>query len=315
MRVAIIGARRVQQGLGPFLARFAVQAGGEVCAAVGTSVRSAEQACADIHADTGSTPVAAVDINGVLAAGAEALIIASPHETHQRWLEDALASGLHVLCEKPLVWGSADPAGDAERIAAGFLGRGLHLHLNTQWPLTLESFRALCPDAPSIPRQFHMSMPPRLTGLPALLDCLPHPLSMLAAIAPDAEASVSHIGLQADSADSALLRLAFDYNAQGQTIFVQLKLDSSPDPLRTTRYAFDQHAVTRVVDPTTYAMTLATESRRIPLPDPTPRLVRSFLDATAAGAPSRSEPAAVPGMRHLAQLMTAAAHQLEEAHP
>jgi predicted dehydrogenase len=315
MRVAIIGARRVRQGLGPYLAKFVAEAGATLCAVVGTSQDSADEAATELESHVGTRPAATTDIEGVLRAGAEALVIASPHEAHQAWLEHAIQADLHVLCEKPLVWGSNDPAGDAERIASAFLARRLHLHVNAQWPWTLSSYRELCPQAPAVPQQFSMRMPPRLQGLPALLDTLSHPLSMLAALAPDPDAHLSRIRVWHPGDSPEHLEATFIYEGAGHTIETRVILDSSPDERRTTEYALDGHWARRVVDPQRYAMTLQSADGRIPLPDPTPRLVRSFVDAVAAGPSTGIDPAAVPGMRHLAQIMAVATAELGESYP
>jgi hypothetical protein len=316
VRVAIVGARRVRQGLGPFLARFCIQAGADVVAVLGTTRASAEEAAAQIGSNGSATPIAYTDAESFHAhEGVDALLIASPHETHLLHLQQALERGRHVLCEKPLVWGTSDPAGAAARLAAGFGEKGLHLRVNTQWPWTLPTFRCLHPDAPVLPQRFRMIMPPRLRGLRAMLDSLSHPLSLLATLLPDPRAEVRDVTFMDLEPDSRRSTACFAYSARGHTIDTEVVLDSSEDPSRTTRFSLDDYEAARTVDPATYSMTMECDDRRIPLPDPTPRLVGSFLEAVASRAPVCTDPAVVPGMRHLVQILEAAATHLGVALP
>ena len=311
MRVAIVGARRVRQGLGPYLARFCREAGADIVAVLGRTAATAEQAAAEIATAGGHRPAAYASAAAFHDhPGVDALVVSGPHDTHVAHLEAGLARGLHVLCEKPLVWGVADPGGTADRLAADFAARGLHLRVNAQWPWTLETFRALHPEAPRLPRHFRMELPPRLRGLAGMLDSLSHPLSVLAALAPDPDASLRGLAFDGLAPEAERCGVQFTYVAAGHAIQAEVWLDSRPDPERRTRYVLDGYGATRRVDPGSYAMTLEDEGRRIPLADPTPRLVRSFLDAATSGAPARVDAAAVPGMRHLVQILEAAAASL-----
>ena len=72
-------------------------------------------------------------------------MILSPPETHERYLRAALDARLHVLCEKPLIWGGTDFARRGRELVDGFRARGLLLEENCQWPQVLDAFRALHP--------------------------------------------------------------------------------------------------------------------------------------------------------------------------
>ena len=310
MDVAIIGARRVRQGLGPYLARFVHDAGHRVTAVVGTSPESAAAAADAIHAELGIRPHPCTRSEDLHDLDRHVLIVASPHETHDPWLRHAFEHHADVLCEKPLVWGTREDAARGEHWARAFHGEELVLRVNAQWPWTLESFRALHPEAPSRPRSFRMHMPPRTHGFDALLDCLSHPLSMLAHLAPGEEAQVCDLRFEEGGPDALRWRITLRYQAPHGAIETELVFDATPDQRRTTSYALDEFAAVRTVDPASYAMTLAdpdAPERSIPLPDPTPRLVRSFLDLAERGEGASIDPAAVPGMRHLVEIVEAAA--------
>ena len=100
-RVALIGARRVRQGLGPFVARHLV-APAPRCRA---SRRRGPRPLAESERALGARGYA--DLAALLAnEQLDALAILSPAETHERYLEArARGAASHVLCEKPLLWG------------------------------------------------------------------------------------------------------------------------------------------------------------------------------------------------------------------
>ncbi|MBW2359741.1 MAG: Gfo/Idh/MocA family oxidoreductase, partial [Deltaproteobacteria bacterium] len=98
-----------------------------------------------------------VDIETLLAAERpQALAICSPHATHAQYLERALDSHVHVLCEKPLVWGD-DFAARTARTVQRFAERGLVLIENCQWPTasgpTPCRHLRRCTPVPSTPRR------------------------------------------------------------------------------------------------------------------------------------------------------------------
>ena len=140
----------------------------------------------DLAEALGHEPRGYVDLDTMLAAEPlDALAILSPAVHHATCLEAALAARLHCLCEKPLVWGVADPTGTARRLVEGFASAGLTLFENCQWPYTLEAFEALQPGVLSAtPRRFEMELAPSVSGPPMLVDSLSHPLSVLQALAP-----------------------------------------------------------------------------------------------------------------------------------
>ena len=108
-RVGIIGARRVRQGLGPFVARDLVAAGAEVPCFVGDLARARSRPRSRRSSDTRSvSPRGYVDVDAHArrASALDAVAILSPAETHEEYLVARARRGLAVLCEKPLVWGT-----------------------------------------------------------------------------------------------------------------------------------------------------------------------------------------------------------------
>ena len=93
VRVGVVGT-----GIGAAL----VAALQRVPGAAVTIVCSAQRARADAVAARFAIPHATDDYRDVLAAGLDAVVIATPPALHAPMVLDAVAAGLHVFCEKPL---------------------------------------------------------------------------------------------------------------------------------------------------------------------------------------------------------------------
>jgi hypothetical protein len=318
LRVAVIGARCRRQGIGAHLARFCAEAGAEVVAVLGTTPDTAGEAAEILRASTGQAPHACTEMEDLLArARPDTLVVASPNETHAGYLRQALGARLHVLCEKPLVWPRprVEDSGDddlfqtlmaGEDLAERYLTEGLHLRVNAQWPFTLDTYAGLCPDPRTVtPQRFRMRLSPRSRGLAMLPDALPHPLSLLAAVLPDEDALIENVAVRFGAAGTRS-EIRFTYRTWSAAVAVQVELQQCVEQPRPAGYGFDGHFVQRHVELPGYRMSFESETERIPLPDPTPLLVRSFLDDVSAGAPPGEDRAVIPGLRHLVQIVAAA---------
>ena len=276
-RVGIIGARRVRQGLGPFVVRDLVGAGVAVpCFAV-TSPSSIGPALADIEKHAAVSPCGYASAEEMLERERlDAVAILSPAESHEAYLDLAARRGLAALCEKPLVWGGGElEARAAERVAA-FSERRLLLYENCQWPFTLPAFERLHPGALAAPpRRFRMELQPASRGLAALGDTLSHPISLLQALLPgDAPA------VEAFSADlprgSEPLTLRFDYRSGVDSCAVEVLLRPDAKLPRHAAIEIDGRAAVRVVAPETYQLSFAASERIVPMDDPLTSLVADF---------------------------------------
>jgi predicted dehydrogenase len=235
----------------------------------------------------------------------DAVVIASPHATHEPFLRVALARGLHALCEKPLCWGGPDPAGAAQEIAEGFLSRGLHLVVNAQWPYALSAYRSLYPEAlRSPPREFSMLLSPRSLGVDVLPDTLPHALSLLMAVLPDPAAEVEDASARLEE-DGDAAHVEFTYRARGWRVRATLRTRRVEAQPRPAAFGFDRREARRVVEMDGYRLFLEGAGRRVPLPDPTPLLVSEFVSRVSSAARPVADPSAVPGMRLLAAVAAA----------
>ncbi len=299
-RVGLIGARRVRQGLGPFVARDLRASGAEVPCVLGTSEASAAASAGELAASLGR------EVRGYAAPEAmlaqeelDALAILSPHDSHERFLELALEAKLHVLCEKPLLFGGAGLAGRTARLAERFRAARLLLVENCQWPRVLPGYARLHPgvlDAP--PRSFEMRLSPATSGLAMLADSLSHPLSVLQALAPGAAPKLEAVELEYRAGDGsavlARLALGFDYVAEGTRVRAGVELVQSFSQPRAAALAVDGRWAEREVRSPGDERYLRAGERAGPLRDPLSVHVEDFvaqLDAVrSGGTPSSPEP-------------------------
>lgn len=289
-RVGILGARRVRQGLGPFVARDLVAAGAEVPCFLVTSAAALEPAQRAIHEAAGVDARGYTDLGALLAnESLDALAILTPSETHAHYLAAVAQAGLHALCEKPLCWGAPGLVASAARLVRGFDERGLLLYENCQWPFTLGAFAALHPgslDAP--PRRFRMEMEPSSRGLQSVGDALPHPISVLQALLPGAP-RLRDVAFSTHDPHAPRLEARFRYETRAGVCDAEVMLTHSEGWPRRTSYAIDGRRAERRVSPENYRLSLADAERSVPMSDPLTRLVADFVDALRSGRETQQD--------------------------
>lgn len=289
LRVGILGPSRRHDGTGPFVARFLAEAGAEIVAVAASSEPSARAAAealavhgirADVHRDAAQL---------MRDPRLDAVAICSPMSLHEEHLELALAAGLHVFCEKPLLWRGGRPcAAAAASLVDRFEARGRSLHCNTQWVHTLDGFAELHgQDRARRPRTFHMELAPPRPGLAMYADAAPHPVSLLVALgagglAREARAVWSSGG---EALEVALIAEV----PGGDDIAATWSFRAQAHQPRPAAYAIDGARVDREVDLATYTMFLRDRSRKIAIPDPLRQSVKTFLaELTGFHAGARS---------------------------
>ena len=284
----MVGARRVRQGLGPFVARYLSAAGAEIAGVLGTSPDSVGRACRDLEGMLPARPRGYTDLAPLLEREKpDALAILSPHPTHEGYLEAALAAGLHTLCEKPLIWGGEGLGGRAAAICARFERAGLLLRESCQWPLVLDSYRRLFPETSAgPPEEVGMELcPVALEPVGMLADSLSHPLSLLQAVLPDPEAEVHEIrslfvpGGEPDPGASPAgprLEVRFRYGAR-PSIEATVRLTPSDALPRPAALALDGRWARREVREPGYQIHLTAGGRSEMVPDPLGALVGRFV--------------------------------------
>jgi predicted dehydrogenase len=308
-RVGVVGARRVRQGTGPYLAKYHHAAGTKVVAVSATSAATAEEAARDLRESAGiaATPYAAAT-EMIARERLDALVVASPAESHVVYLEAALSARLHVLCEKPFVWHDGDFDRTAERLAAAFSGASLCLAVATQWRHALGTWMRLFPDvSPRAATSFEMRLSPRSVGDAMLPDAMPHPLALLAHLHPAPGEPLENLVVEARSEEDAEVRFVHPGPRGGVRSVVRLVHVASPP--RPFAFGFDGRRAHREIREPGYRTFLrdreAPGAREIELPDPMEALVRAFVAAVRKGPPFPADPAIVDGSRRLRQVVRA----------
>jgi hypothetical protein len=173
-RVAILGAR----GIGAVHARVLTSLGAEVCGVAGSTPASARTVANELSARLGRRVTGFGSAQECLErSGADAVVIATPVEVHGEHLGAALARGMPILCEKPLLWPpTAAKTEPASRTNTRLLLNTVNAHL-------LEAVRGEFVEADGdFAFEFHTLG--RATGEALAIDLLPHALSLLAVLQP-----------------------------------------------------------------------------------------------------------------------------------
>jgi hypothetical protein len=210
----------------------------------------------------------------------DALAILSPAACHAEHLEVALRGGVDVLCEKPFVWEVPDLAGRTRELVDAIEARGRVLWENCQWPYTLPAFEALHPGALAAPPQrFEMELQPASRGLRSLADSMPHPLSLLQALVPGAEARVEDVWFSTRDPLSATQTLRFRYCSAGHSVESEVRLEQTETQPRRAAFALDGRRARRLVSLDDYRLFFVDANRSVPLPDPLALLIADFVAA------------------------------------
>ena len=262
-RVAVIGARRSRQGLGPYAARDLAAAGADVVAIAGTRTETVDEAAQHLREQFGLAVRGYCDIPTMFASEElDAVAICSPEAKHREHLQQALDARVHVLCEKPFVFDPGrDNAADAEQIVAGFAAANRIVMVNEQWPMTLAGFAACHPncDLDHLTR-LEMLLCPSDTGPEMIPNALPHVGSMLFALAPTGgevrDVSIRWGTSQAAELPQSEMDLRFVYAFQNREAEVTAAFRTVPDQPRPAGYAINGYAVQRLIDLTDYSMSL-----------------------------------------------------------
>lgn len=309
IRVIVIGARCVRQGIGEFTARWLAEAGASVVGVVGTRTDTAEEARAHLLERYQIHCRAYASVQDALQRERpDAVAIASPHGVHAEQLRQVAAAGAHCLCDKPLWWDTDLFVGhpgrvleQTEELVSAFVDRGLRLELVTQWPCTLGAYAQLFPGSTDRVERFDMRMSPITTGLAMVPDAAPHPLSMLSRL--HGPGDVSHVVVAAEPGAAGALRLEFRYRHAAGSTAVGCRFVPSDRRPRIAGYAINGEWAERRVCLEDYSMSLVAGGREVPLEDPLRQLVAGFVARVEAGAVTEggSLVAQVRALQHLAQ--------------
>ena len=317
LRAGIVGARRVRQGLGPFVARDLSACGVEVHMVLGTTEdtarAAADQVGEQLARTTGAPPPRWTDDPDEFdAADLQMACVLSPAGTHLAHVERALAAGRHVLCEKPFLWEPearwSETAADLE---ARFDADQRILAVNTQWPWSLDAHAAATGPRAETVGSLAMGLSPASRGLQMIGDALPHPLSLAQALRPDLERLVS-VEVRAEAEQDMVIEALLEGADGPMRMQVLLCGTDSPGP-REAWYSVDGRRADRVIDPADYSLSLRSGEVLVPMPDPLTARIASFVDQVRRGRPC---PWTRPGdLARRASMLEAAAAACRAVHP
>jgi predicted dehydrogenase len=194
LKVGVVGAR----GIGKHHAKWYTLAGCEVTAVYGTTEQTAAAAARGIDELCGFSGRAFHDWQQFRREGGfEACSICSSVEGHAQNVYDLAADGVHLLCEKPLVWSWSQPAewilAESRRVVEAAEAAGVLLGVNAQYPAALEGWTELHraalardPEYRSLSFIMETKGPQRTPhgAAEAWVDLGPHPLALLDTVAP-----------------------------------------------------------------------------------------------------------------------------------
>jgi len=242
LRVAVLGA----SGFGRHHARWYAELGCEVVAFLGSSPRSVAataRALADAFGFAGRGYTSLGDL--LATESPDAVSVCTPPPLHGDHALAALEAGASVLCEKPFVWRpgatGAELVAEARRLTATAERRGVVLAVNTQYAAAAEEYRRLVPQALQAPRHFQGEMTSRLKptgprGRDIVIDLMPHPLSVLLALLPEAQLRPGTVRASIEHESSTA---TFDVEAGGQTCRATIHVAKLPDAPFPRRFGFD----------------------------------------------------------------------------
>jgi hypothetical protein len=283
LSVAIVGARTVRQGTGPWFAKHFAAAGADVCGILGTSINSAAAAQDELQQRFGLTVPAHASWDEMLAAcHPDMVAIATPADTHRDYLWKAHAAGIPVFVEKPFIWDEQrDNVSDTQELVAAFESARLPLYINTQWLETLDTFQQLYPecDLQGI-SSFEMLLSPTSSGPNMVIDALPHAWSMLLKLAGPGELRTL---ARTHTADSELT-LAGEFEGHNGITRFSFEMKRCPEQPRPFGFSINGCRVDRVLDLEDYSMSFSAAGRCAPLRDPLAARIEKVLTLISQNA-------------------------------
>ncbi|MFN3420874.1 MAG: Gfo/Idh/MocA family protein [Armatimonadota bacterium] len=210
LKVAVVGVR----GVGKFHAQWYAKEGCEIVAFVSSRPETLTQNEAALKSVVPNFQGRGyANLHDMLEREKpDAISVCSPHHLHAEHCLEALSRGVHVLCEKPLVWFGPDMLDEALEQARKIVNlaeeRNLRFAVNTQYVAAVPHLLQIWDEQglPKIPEQVTLTMEAKVrdrdaSGVNLWIDLAPHPLSILLALFPEAELDLDSLVFE-EGADS-----------------------------------------------------------------------------------------------------------------
>ncbi|MFW6163245.1 MAG: Gfo/Idh/MocA family protein [Planctomycetota bacterium] len=242
LRVAVLGA----SGFGRHHARWFHTLGCDVIAFLGSSPASIETTDAALRDAFGFHGRGYTSLPELLAAERpDAVSVCTPPALHGPHAREAIEAGCAVLCEKPFVMPpgatSSEVIAEARRLVEAAAERGVALAVNTQYAAAAEPYRDLAGPLPASPSRFFAEMTSRLRptgprGREIWLDLMPHTVSMLLALCPDAALRMDGIR---GTIEEEGCEVRFQVATGGGACQVEMRVAKLAEPPFTRRFGLD----------------------------------------------------------------------------
>ena len=242
LRVAVLGA----SGFGRHHAKWYAELGCEVVAFLGSSPETVAATAAALQEATRFRGRGYTSLDALLASEQpQAVSVCTPPHLHGEHALAALEAGCAVLCEKPFVWRPEAPGStlvaEAVRLVKTADREKVVLAVNTQYAAAADEYRQLAPQTLQAPSSFFGEMTSKLKpdgprGRDIVVDLLPHPLSVLLALLPDAAVRPGSVRAAIEPERS---RIEFQATAGGRACAVTLRVAKLPEAPFVRRFGLN----------------------------------------------------------------------------
>ncbi len=276
MNIGLIGARRTNNGIGEYIARYFHAAGAQVSAVLGTSDQTARSAAENL-VKYGIRARPYSDFSRMINdEDIDAVVIASRAATHEHYIEQSIEAGAHVFVEKPfLPPDTPDLPRVLKKLFIRARRRRITIAMNSQWGFSLPFYEELCGQvAQAGAGTFIMRLSPMCSGREMIPDSVPHALSMLHTALGEGVVEDVEIRAENDSMD-----ISFAYRWSEGVCRASVNLVTEKKQPRTFSFGFGGRVAHRTIDMATYGISLSYEGKVLPIPDPLRLSVGDFVSA------------------------------------
>jgi len=276
MNIAVIGAGRTNNGIGPFIGRFFQKNNADVTAVLGTSQATTRKA-AEALEHGGRVPRSYTQIDDLLSnEPLDIAVIASPTATHLTYLTACIEAGLHIFCEKPFIDpGMPDVPARLDKIFQDAERRRLTIAMNSQCPFLHAEYERFCSRLrPQDADHFFIRLSPMVDGRDMIPDSVPHALSLIYAALGNGE--IGDLRIEQEEAQMAIAGI---YRAHSTDCRFRIDLKRHPQQPRPFSFGWNHRTIHRRITLEPYGISFQYGDTIRKVADPLELSVQNFLAA------------------------------------
>ena len=274
MQVAVIGAGRTNNGIGPYIAKFFQHNNAEVAAVLGTTEASARKAAEGLSIG-GRRPRCYTDLNTLIRRESlDIAVIASPTDTHLAYLTACIDAGLHIFCDKPFIDPRLPHVKEIlDNLFQETARRALTIAMNSQCPFLLPEYERLCGRLSSDDAtHFSIRLSPMVDGRAMIPDSVPHALSLMYAVLGNGDI----VDLQIDKGDGQMTITGI-YRARSTRCQFRIDLSRHRQQPRPFSFGWNHRTIHRRVTLAPYELAFQYKDTLRKVADPLNLSVRNFV--------------------------------------